>query len=164
MTPIKISFFDTSAIVKLLCGEEPGSAEVKRIFDGTTVFTSWILLAEAMGVLKRKWIKKEISEEQYAGRVHYLLALIRDRRFLIRDIEIKDHEACLKTYEYDLIDIRKKHPELDVADALQLIAIQEGILGKLAGESTPNLVTADLKLGNAALVDGIQVIFIDVLL
>ena len=161
MPPIKISFFDASVIVKLLCNQELGSVKVKQIFDETTVFTSWILLAEAMGVLKRKWMKKEISEEQYASRIHLLLALIKDRRFLICDIEIKDHDACLKTYEYDLIDIRKKHPELDAADALQLVAIREGILGKLAGKSRPSLITADLALKNAASVDGIQVTYID---
>ena len=92
MPPIKISFFDASAIVTLLCNEEPGNAKVKQIFDETTVFTSWILLAEAMGVLKRKWLKKKIFEEQYANRVHYLLALIKDRRFLIRDIEMLPDE------------------------------------------------------------------------
>lgn len=161
MNAIKIKFFDASAVVGMLCPEEIGSSECKKLFNNSVVFTSWILLAEAMGVLKRKWKKKEISELQYDQRMHYLFALIRESRFLIHDIELQNNKPRLKTYEYDLLDLRKKYPNLDAADVLQLIAIREGILGKLIGGSRPHLVTADCGLRDAAKNEGIEVIFID---
>jgi rRNA-processing protein FCF1 len=57
--------------------------------------------------------------------------------------------------------MREKYPMLDAADALQFIAIQEGFLKYLAGESKPQLVTADESLKQAAEKEGITVIFVN---
>lgn len=160
MTSIQTRFYDASAIVKLVC-QEDSSQEVRADFSNSVVFTSWVLVAEAMGVLKRKWLKEIITEDQYGGLIHLLFAYIKDERISIVDlINKQDGKPNLKTYEYDVIDIRRKYPELDVADALQLNAIKEGVLGILAGESKPKLVTADKKLRSAAQAEGIEVFYV----
>lgn len=159
---MRTSFFDASAIVKLLCKNEAGSKKVKGILESQqSVFTSWILVGEAMGVLKRKWCKQEITEKEYASRILLLFTYIDERRFDIRDIEIRGNKPMLKTCKSNLFMLRKNHPELDVADAVQLLVIKEGLLGKLAEESEPRLVTADSNLKDAAIKENIKVEFID---
>ncbi|HRK62288.1 MAG TPA: type II toxin-antitoxin system VapC family toxin [Candidatus Omnitrophota bacterium] len=159
MEPIKTYFFDTSAIVRLLCNE-PGHAKVRQIFQSSgNIFTSWILLAETIGVLKRKWLSKELKDDDYAGKIHYLFALIKEQRFIIKDIECWDGDAALKTYEYDLLKLRQQEEckSLDAADALQLIVIKEILFGVLAGPSKPRLVTGDKGLHDAAVKNNIDV-------
>ena len=66
----------------------------------------------------------------------------------------------LLTYEYDVIRVRQRHKDLDAADALQFSAIRHGLLGTLAGESRPHLVTADGGLAEAAKLEEIPVILV----
>ena len=72
MKLIRTFFFDASAIVKILV-DEPGSRRIREVYGGTAqIHTSWVLIAEALGVLKRKWQRGALDERQYGRAVHFL--------------------------------------------------------------------------------------------
>ena len=113
--------------------------------------TSWVLVAEALGVLKRKWqCEKRLDDTAYTDAVQELLINIRMDFIHPVDLQIVDGQARLKTCEVQIADVRAKHPKLDAADALQFRAIQEGILKYFSGRSKPRLVSADKALLAAA--------------
>jgi len=129
---------------------------------GSISLTSWVLVAEALAALKKKWLGKGLGDEDYTGRVQELLILIlillQHNPIRPVDLEVVNGEARLKTYEVDIADVRGRHPSLDAADALQFRAIKEGILGCYAGKSKPQLVSADGDLLTAATKDNIPTI------
>jgi predicted nucleic acid-binding protein len=158
-TPIPTYFFDASALVKLFV-DEPDSRKAKMLLSQAGfIHTSWILLAEALGVMKRKWLKKDLTDHQYGRKVYSFFAHIREERFIPVDVGDSDGKAQLRSlFNFSAIDARRKYPYLDVADVIQFQAIRTGYLKYLVGESTPQLVTADRKLARAAESEGIAVI------
>ena len=157
--PLSTFFFDASALVKLLVNE-PGSARVQELFnEAGMVSSSWVVIAEALGVLKRKWSKKQLSESRYTATVHVFFAYIREQRIVAIDLE-KDSfgEPALSTHAYDILKIRDRYPKLDVADALQFAVIQNSHLRFFAGESKTRLVSADKNLLLAAQAEGFEVV------
>ena len=155
-------FLDTSAIVKLFI-DEPGALRVRKLLasGGGVLHTSWVLVAEAMGVLKRLWLNEEINDQQYDGHIYHLFSLLRAGHLDPVDITVYDGRPRLVAYAFDFVEIRTKHPQLDAGDILQFTAIREGYLDHLAGESRPRLVTADRKLRDAAVAEGITVEFVN---
>lgn len=147
-------FLDASALVKRVC-DEPGSETLKKLMTDahTKPLTSWVLVAEALGVLKRKWQReKRLDDAAYMNAVLELLIYIRMDFIHPVDLEVVNGGAHLKTYEVQIMDVRHRHPELDAADALQFRAIQEGMLSF----HKPTLVSADRKLLAAARKEGIK--------
>ena len=72
-------FLDASALVKLVC-DEPGSKKLKKLMGDahTKPLTSWVLVAEALGVLKRKWQReKKLDDTARINAVRRLLITIR---------------------------------------------------------------------------------------
>ncbi len=141
-------FLDASALVKLVC-DEPGSKTLKNLMKAskTKPLTSWVLVAEALGVLKRKWqCEKRLDDTAYTDAVQELLIQVRMDYIHPVDTEILNGEARLKTYVVQIMHVRNRHPELDAADALQFRAIEEGMISS----TKPILVSADRKLMAAA--------------
>jgi len=156
-TPLQHYFLDASALVKLVC-DEPGSETLKKLMRGahTKPLTSWVLIAEALGVLKRKWQReKRLDDTAYLDAVQELLMKIRMDYIHAVDLQTVNGEARLKTYEVQIGDVRGRHPELDAADALQFRAIEEGMLSV---QRRPTLVSADKKLLAAAENEGIKTV------
>ncbi len=154
-------FFDASAIVKMVV-DEPGSKKVKLLLDECLIaHTSWILLAEVLGCLKRKRLKGDITEAQYANAVFMLFGYIKRGDLDAIDIEIERGKARLTTHELEMFDHHHRFPDLDVADTLQLTVIKETFLGSYLGESQTHLVTADRELGKAAEAERIPVIYVN---
>lgn len=150
-------FLDASALVKRVC-DEPGSETVKKLMSDahTKPLTSWVLIAEALGVLKRKWqCEKRLDDTAYMNAVLQLLIYIRMDYIHPVDLQTVNGEARLKTYEVQIMDVRDRHPELDAADALQFRAIEEGMLSV---DKRPTLVSADKKLLAAAEKEGIKTV------
>jgi predicted nucleic acid-binding protein len=155
-TPLQHYFLDASALVKRVC-DEPGSETLKKLIRDahTKPLTSWVLVAEALGVLKRKWqCDKTLDDTAYMNAVLELLINIRMDYIHPIDLEILNGEARLKTYVVQIMHVRNRHPELDAADALQLRAILEDMLSV----HEPTLVSADKKLLAAAKEEGIKTV------
>jgi predicted nucleic acid-binding protein len=156
-TPLQHYFLDASALVKLVC-DETGSRKLKKLMRDAHAkpLTSWVLIAEVLGVLKRKrWREKKLDDTAYLDAVQELLIKITLDYIHPVDLQIVNGEARLKTYEVQIGDVRDRHPELDAADALQFIAIKEGMLSVHTG---PTLVSADKKLMAAAEKEGIKTV------
>jgi len=158
----KTAFFDASAIVKLVL-PEPGSLRVSTVLaECHYAHTSWVLIAEALGCLKRKWQSKKpedhISEDAYRKATLQLLLYVEIETLRAVDVRDGAHGPRLVGYFQDVLTIRQRHPTLDVADALQFRAIKEGLLRHLAGVSQPRLVSSDRKLLRAAELEGILTI------
>jgi len=156
-TPLQHYFLDASALVKLVF-DEPGSKTLKKLMRGADAkpLTSWVLIAEALGVLKRKWQhEKKLDDTAYLDAVQELLMNTTMDYIHPVDLQILNGEARLKTYEVQIGDVRGRHPELDAADAIQFMAIEEGMLSV---HGRPTLVSADKKLLAAAEKEGIRTV------
>lgn len=163
-SPIRFYFFDTSAILRLVF-YEPGAKKVREIFrTAGCILTSWVLLSEAMGVLKgyhRKGILHSDKGTTYQAALKHLFYLIDIDQLSVVDIDEKDGIPRLRVYSKQMLEMLEKHPELDAADALQLAVTKESFMKHLEGPSKPPLVTADKKLGKAAVEEGMDVILVN---
>ena len=62
---VKAHYLDASALV-MLAVEEPGFESLRSFFYSQANFcTTPLCLAEALGVVKRKWNKRQITAEEY---------------------------------------------------------------------------------------------------
>jgi predicted nucleic acid-binding protein len=153
-------FFDASAIVKLVVAE-PGSRRVKELLGECGMAdTSWVLLAEALNVLKRKWSEQRLSHHEYRESVLALFVLIESGALQPFDLETRNGRAQLITYDSVVFSHAEQFPHLDVADLLQLALISESFLRHLSGKSRAQLVTADQGLERAANSLGIPVLMV----
>src|SRR5438874_4492592 len=87
-------FLDASAAVKLVVNEV-GSDRLRSTFDSAgSFFITNFCLFEALGVLKRKWIKeKKITRDEYLERCFLLFNYVKDKHLNINDPDIDSHET-----------------------------------------------------------------------
>jgi predicted nucleic acid-binding protein len=162
---LKIKYLDASALVKLYIKKEKGSQQLRDFINfGTNFFTTWLCLAEALGVLKSKCSGPQsknnytkIETEEYLKAMCSLIIEWRDR------IESDDIKSVDPSVPLQIRKITEKH-NLDYSDALQLWSIKNGRLSPLLVESEPNvyesgliLITSDKDLATAAKSEGIKV-------
>lgn len=161
----KVKYLDASALVKLYI-DENGSQQLRDFFQSNqpNFRTTWLCLAEALGILKSKWIGNQskdvatkIETDMYFEATRNLIINWR-KRIESDDLELVDPSIPLKVAE-----MAKKY-NLDYSDALQLITIKIGKYSHLFYESKPHvyqsalfLVTGDKDLAFAAESEGIRV-------
>lgn len=154
---IKFKYLDASALVKLYV-DEGDFQPLRDFFKKNTYFrTTWLCLAEALGVLKHKRDNREVGIDKY---IEATCSLIINWRMRIEsdDLELVDASVPLK------VERMAKKYNLDYSDALQLITIKSGKYSRFVYESAPNiyepalvLITADEELASAAASEGIRV-------
>ena len=151
-------FLDASAIVKLLANEV-GSENLLKTFNRGELFRStWLSVAEAYGVLKRKWLKKEIEDSGYLNRMYLLNSYLRGKRIKLVEGSLDDindfteAEDLFKKYSRG-----SKNESIDLSDALQLVAMKKEFFPSMVGKSALVFVTTDGKLEKAAINEGIKV-------
>jgi predicted nucleic acid-binding protein len=121
----KVKYLDASALVKLYIDED-GSQQLRDYFysNKANFRTTWLCLAEGLGILKSKWIgnqSKNVATKIETGKyVEATSSLIIEWRKRIEsdDLELVDPSVPLKVAE-----MAKKY-QLDYSDALQLITIK----------------------------------------
>lgn len=146
----KVSYFDASALVKLVV-DEGDHDFVRRYFYSTTNFAATSLcLAEALGVIKAKWVHKRLTEEQYFAATRKLVIDAWGSRIEIDDINLFTPQSLTS------VEALAKKYSLDLSDALQLATIQRGKYSHMGPNSSSVLVTADAKLARAAESEGIR--------
>ncbi len=159
MNTIKTHYLDASAMVKLIIHEK-GSMKLKNYTQTQSVFTTTFLcFAEALGVLKRKYLSKKeehISLQEYNSAVYCLLGYMRkgekiqiDDNTDLRDREVSD--------EVEKLVGKYQEMKMDVSDALQIYSLRKGMFKFTTGESKPILITADRKLADAARQEDLKV-------
>jgi predicted nucleic acid-binding protein len=140
---VKTCYLDASALVKLVL-DEPQSNAVRSYVNGrANLYTTSLCFAEAFGVLKRKWLKKALSLDDYYTAVRKLTREVRNR------IRFDDMELVDPTVQEEMERLGKKH-QLDMADALQLVTIRRGQFKYAVEHSASVLITADNGLAKAA--------------
>ena len=162
MKNIGLYFFDASAVIKIFVAE-PGSERVNKIMGSIDpIFSSWVILAEVLGVLKRKYlIDKNLSDAEYSQAIDRFFKMIKSRKIRVLDLTEENGEPALSTFTGDIATIRKQYPYLDAADALQIAAMDNSILKLLQKNGSTFFVTADNKLGKAAEEKGYEVLYVN---
>ena len=139
----QITYFDASAAVKLAV-EEPGSANVRQHFHKHyRHFMTSLCFAEALGALKGKVQRKELSRDRYFDACSLLIDYLRAGRVQL-DETLKISPETFTEAE----NLAKRHG-VDLSDALQIVAVRDGKFKNWAGESKTVLATADDALANA---------------
>ena len=148
---LKPAFLDASAAVKLVLTEH-GSDRLLEYFNpaGSFFITSFCLF-EALGVLKRKMLKKEIVRDHYFEFCFLLLSYVQLGRLRIDEPEISSYETFQRAEKL------ARQYSLDLSDALQLVGLKYGRFSHFVQESKPVLVTADGALEAAARSEGLRV-------
>lgn len=145
MSPLSlVNFIDTSALVKTLVRED-GSDSIRHLFEnGPPLYTSELCVGETLGVLKSKFFRNELSEDDYFKAAYYFTSLLRSTRLNIKSVSITDPAIF-----FEVEELGKQH-KLDLVDALQIVNLQHS-----AFES--RLITADEQLATAAISEGFEV-------
>jgi predicted nucleic acid-binding protein len=129
MGTIRTHFLDASAIVKLLISE-PGSAELcnyRRQYSN--FYTTSLCFAEALGVLKAKHLRCEITQEEYLDTCYQLLSYVHPDNIGIDIIEIE----IKKRVAFDDVENLVKEYSIDVSDAFQIYTLKE-VFSNFAGD------------------------------
>jgi len=148
---VKVHYLDASALVKLLV-DEIGSAPLKEYFNNSHVFRMTSLcFAEALGVLKTKYLyRKEITEKGYLNRSNLLTVYLREGRIKLDEVSLTDPAM------FEEVEAIVKKYKIDVSDALQIVTIQKGRFKSFVDESQSLLITADEDLAEAARSEGLK--------
>lgn len=151
MSRIHVRYLDASALVKLIIDEDDHEP-VRKFFNENVHFAATSLcMAEALGVIKAKWIHNHISEQQYfAGTKQLILDAWGGR------IEIDQVNIFSPGGQSAVEALARKH-SLDLSDALQLETIMKGTYSFFVQGSSSVLITADRKLAVAAAAEQIKV-------
>src|ERR1051325_7321587 len=85
---VRAHYLDASALVKLVV-EEHDSLAVRTFFQANTNFhTTSLCLGEALGVLKGKWVRKEISSNAYYAGTRRLIIDAWGKRIALDNVEL----------------------------------------------------------------------------
>jgi predicted nucleic acid-binding protein len=137
-------FFDASALVKLYV-PEPKSHEVKAFFSSEpTKFTTTFCFYEAMSIMKSKWKKSLITQDEYLESCFRLAAWFGHNDRYNRNPDLTDAKTLC-----DARDLAKSHG-LDMSDALQLLTVRDGTYSSFGEGSRTVFVTADRELARVA--------------
>ena len=145
-----ITYFDASAALKLAV-KEPGYENVRHHFQKhRRHYMTSLCFAEALGALKGKFSRKELSTEGYFDACYLLIAYLRDGRFHLDETLKISPETFMEAEK-----LAKKY-EVDLSDALQLITVRDGQFKNWARASKTVLATADRGLLKAAEAEGLR--------
>jgi predicted nucleic acid-binding protein len=154
--PLRLHFLDASVLVKLVVNEEPREtcARILSYFNESPsrLFrTTSVCLAEALGVLKTKWLsRKELTQRQYDKACYDLITYLCEEHVSVEQPALENSVIFGRTRE-----VMKKY-NLDLSDAFQIVTVSQ-MFQWLASQHRPVLVTADDGLARAAKEEGLLV-------
>jgi predicted nucleic acid-binding protein len=148
---LKPGFLDASAAGKLVLKEHGADRLLKHFNPTGSFFIASLCLFEALGVLKRMMLKKEIVRDHYFRCCFLLLTYVNRKRLRIDEPEISSYETFRKAEKL------ARQYSLDLSDALQPVGLKYGRFSHFVQESKPVLITADRALEAAARSEGLRV-------
>jgi predicted nucleic acid-binding protein len=148
--PLRPHFLDSSALVKLVV-HEPSSEVLQPYFNSHSWFvTSPLCVAEALNVVKRKWSRHELTDQQYFAASWELLFSYREGgRIQLTRENLADPEVFFGARE---LSVRYG---VDLADTLQLYLLIRGSLAAYCDGSRAVHISADTALTSAARAEGL---------
>ena len=151
-TIISGRYLDASAAVKLVVEEKSSDAVRRFVASGGPFYIISICIAEALSVLKVKYLyRQELSEIEYYNAANLLLDQLQGSPIYIEDVDLAEDHVFSETKA-----LARKY-KLDLSDALQLYVLKRGKWSSAGGRSKSMLITGDQKLGEAALLEGFRV-------
>jgi len=162
----RVYFLDTTAVVKLFV-REPGSEWLQRELAGRLnvhLQTSQMAQAEALGVLKREWIKDtkaaETEDQKLQAFKKYHRRIFMLYRGLPGNLRIKENPLTENDQElWKVLRELKPGAELDVVDVTHAGLFEtDRFLSSISGRSGPWMVTSDRRLIDYCRTKGILVV------
>jgi predicted nucleic acid-binding protein len=149
---VRTVLLDASALVKFYINEEH-SADVRAYLKGhPNWYTTPFCLFEALGVLKRKYNSKEITQDEYHKAGREMLA-----EYEARSRDNPGIESFVNPFVFSHIEsMCRKYPKIDFSDAFQILSVK-GKDSVRWGDSRPMLITADGQLAKAVEKEGLEV-------
>lgn len=143
--------FDASALVKVWV-DEPDCGPARHYFNtqSPTKYTTPFCYFETLSAMKLKWLRSQITREVYLNAAFALTVWFQASARKVNDIYLTHPPTFLKAKE--LVE----RYEVDLSDAFQLLSLKEGYFSSLVNDSQTLLVTADEKLANAAISEGLN--------
>lgn len=143
--------FDASALVKVWV-DEPDCGPARHYFNtqSPTKYTTPFCYFETLSAMKLKWLRGQITREVYLNAAFALTVWFQASARKVNDIDLTHPPTFLKAKE--LVE----RYEVDLSDAFQLLSLKEGYFSSLVNDSKTLLVTADEKLANAAIAEGLN--------
>lgn len=157
---VRAVYLDASALVKLYVKEEDSDRLEKFVQKEANRYTTTMCFYETLNVLKRKWLKKQISKEEYLKTSLGITAWFSFQPRFEYDVDLLN-----RTDFYKVEEVVKKY-DLDISDAFQIVSVRDGPFSHLVDADAPGcpkntlLVTADKKLAEVARKEGIRSWFI----
>jgi predicted nucleic acid-binding protein len=155
-------FLDTSALLKLVW-EEPGSDRVRGLCDEMSsdgAYTSELALAEAVNVVKKRWLKEAKSSDpairssalEFYRRALKVLFFPLLYPFRVLPLGFSDKGA-----RYSVL-FEDDATQLDAVDLMQVYFLVDGDVANLIGSSSVVFVSADSELVAVAREMGLAVL------
>lgn len=143
--------FDASALVKVWV-DEPDCGPARHYFNtqSPTKYTTPFCYFETLSAMKLKWLRGLITREVYLNASFALTVWFQASARKVKDIDLTHPPTFLRAKE--LVE----RYEVDLSDAFQLLSLKEGYFSSLANDSKTLLVTADERLANAAIAEGLN--------
>lgn len=143
--------FDASALVKVWV-DEPDCGPARHYFNtqSPTKYTTPFCYFETLSAMKLKWLRGLITREVYLNAAFALTVWFQASARSVKDIDFTNPPTFLRAKE--LVE----RYEIDLSDAFQLLSVKEGYFASLANDSKTLLVTADERLANAAIAEGLN--------
>jgi predicted nucleic acid-binding protein len=153
---VKAHYLDASALVKLVADdpdEEPGRDVLRRYYrEHSCRYATSYCVTEAFSAFKRKFVRGQITEDQYIRYVRDFIQAVVGANLQIDDevsvlspVVLSEAERLIKTYEIDFLD------------CFQIVTILQGQFRFLGPESKSILITGDRDLAKAARAEGARV-------
>ena len=156
MVYIKAHYLDASALVKLVAedpDEAPGRDILREYYWKNTanMFATSYCITEALSAFKGKFLRKQITKNQYIKYVRDLIQQILGVNLKIDEVPIlsrvvvSEAERLIKAHKIDFID------------CFQIVTIMHGQFKELVHNSKSILITADQGLAKAARAEDVKV-------
>jgi len=153
----RLYWLDAAVLVKLVShpGEEPGVDRVQGLVErGGSFQTTWVGVAVAYGMLKRRYVSggsqrhSAADQDIYLRRIYLLRRKIADGTVSVRTDWLEREDLPV----FNPIEVKDfaKHYEIDFLDALQIFEFRRGVEGAAAENASPLLVSTDPRLLKAA--------------
>jgi predicted nucleic acid-binding protein len=149
LNPIRIYWLDASVAVKFVVPELKHESARSILGSGAALFMSDFCFHETLTVLKSKWLRKDLTRDQYLRACYGFVSYATAPQISVETTDIRGSF-------FDQIKPLVERHNLDVSDAVQIASVKT-ILGAYAGESRPTFATADNGLAAAARAEGLKV-------
>jgi predicted nucleic acid-binding protein len=152
---IRICYLDTSALIKLVI-DEPETGILDDFLAreiGTQFNTTWLCVAEALGVLKRQWLQElklcQTPYEKTSATRKYVVTANELRGYIGQKVLAISQVSMADDLIFAEIEALVERYGIDIADALQLVAIPRNFFYQFPVVPIV-FITADQRLADAA--------------